>query len=115
MRARQSLMGELRELQSGAGTMKTRSYCPFCGSSRDDGWQNCNAQPGDPCARMNEPVRVDRGSSWYFWKFVHNALIHPLLALPWEPAWAQRAHDWTALRCPGGESPAAPRPLILTR
>lgn len=39
---------------------------------------------------------------WYFWKFVHNLLIHPLLALPWEPKWAQRAHDWTAQRCGGG-------------
>lgn len=36
-----------------------------------------------------------------FWKFVHNALIHPLLSLPWEPKWAQRAHDWTAKRCYG--------------
>lgn len=41
-------------------------------------------------------------ASWYFWKFVHNALVHPLLALPWEPRWAQRAHDWTARRCVGG-------------
>jgi len=40
--------------------------------------------------------------SWYFWKFVHNALIHPLLAFPWEPRWAQRADDWTSKRCPGG-------------
>jgi hypothetical protein len=40
--------------------------------------------------------------AWYFWKFVHNALIHPLLSLPWEPAWAQRAHDWTGKRCWGG-------------
>lgn len=40
--------------------------------------------------------------SWYFWKFVHNALIHPFLALPWEPRWAQRVHDWTAERCKGG-------------
>lgn len=41
-------------------------------------------------------------ASWYWWKFVHNALIHPFLALPWEPRWAQRAHDWTAERCRGG-------------
>jgi hypothetical protein len=39
---------------------------------------------------------------WYWWKFVHNGLIHPLLALPFEPEWAQRAHDWTARRCIGG-------------
>jgi hypothetical protein len=42
------------------------------------------------------------GVRYYFWKFVHNALIHPLLAFPWEPKWAQQAHDWTAKRCPGG-------------
>jgi len=26
-----------------------------------------------------------RGASWFFWKFIHNALIHPCLSLPWEP------------------------------
>lgn len=31
-----------------------------------------------------------RGARFLFFKFVHNALIHPLLALPWEPRWAQR-------------------------
>ncbi len=45
---------------------------------------------------------MKRSASWYWWKFVHNALIHPFLALPWEPQWAQRAHDWTAKRCLGG-------------
>lgn len=45
---------------------------------------------------------VGRNVAWYFWKFIHNLLIHPLLALPWEPKWAQRAHDWTAKRCHGG-------------
>jgi hypothetical protein len=40
--------------------------------------------------------------SWYFWKFVHNAIIHPFLSMPYEPKWAQRAHDWTAARCWGG-------------
>lgn len=44
----------------------------------------------------------EHDTSWYFWKFVHNLLIHPLLALPWEPKWAQQAHDWTAQRCKGG-------------
>lgn len=43
-----------------------------------------------------------RTVGWYFWKFVHNMLIHPFLGLPFEPKWAQRAHDWTALRCKGG-------------
>lgn len=38
----------------------------------------------------------------YFWKFVHNAIIHPLLAFPWRgPRWLERAHDWTADRCRG--------------
>lgn len=45
---------------------------------------------------------VTRNAAWYFWKLVHNLLIHPWLAFPWEPKWAQRAHDWTALRCRGG-------------
>lgn len=40
--------------------------------------------------------------SFYVWKFVHNGVIHPLLAFPWEgPSWLLWAHDWTALRCPG--------------
>lgn len=39
---------------------------------------------------------------FYFWKFVHNAILHPLMAFPWpEPQWLNRAHDWTAKRCPG--------------
>lgn len=45
---------------------------------------------------------IRRDLAWYFWKFVHNGLIHPLLALPIEPKCAQRAHDWTAKRCIGG-------------
>ena len=36
-----------------------------------------------------------------WWRFVHNAVIHPLLAFPWAPKWAERAHDWTAQRIPG--------------
>ena len=45
---------------------------------------------------------IKRDWRWYWWKFVHNALLHPLLAFPWEPRWAQIAHDWTAKRCLGG-------------
>lgn len=45
---------------------------------------------------------MKRDAAWFFWKFVHNFLIHPLLAFPWEPRWAQRAHDWTSKRCVGG-------------
>jgi hypothetical protein len=48
---------------------------------------------------VEDPVR---DLSWYLWKFVHNFLIHPFLAFPWEPKIMQDAHDWTALRCPGG-------------
>lgn len=40
-------------------------------------------------------------ASFYLWKFVHNALIHPLLAFPYEPKFLQRVHDWTAKRCWG--------------
>lgn len=47
-------------------------------------------------------VGQKRSVAYYFWKFVHNICIHPLLAFPWEPKWAQRAHDWTAARCWGG-------------
>ena len=42
------------------------------------------------------------GVSFYFWKFVHNALIHPLMAFPIaEPKWLCFLHDWTAERCQG--------------
>lgn len=48
------------------------------------------------------PVPEPPHDAWFFWwKFVHNALLHPLLSLPWEPRWVQRAHDWTATRCYG--------------
>lgn len=43
-----------------------------------------------------------RDWKWHLWKFVHNAIIHPMLSLPYEPKWAQRVHDWTAKRCIGG-------------
>lgn len=44
----------------------------------------------------------EKSLNFYFWKFVHNALIHPLLSFPWEgPRWLENAHDWTALRCKG--------------
>lgn len=45
---------------------------------------------------------MKRDWRWYCWKFVHNTLIHPWLGLPYEPAWLNRAHDWTAERCKGG-------------
>lgn len=45
---------------------------------------------------------IKRDASWYWWKFVHNLLIHPFLAFPWDPKWALRAHDWTGKRCIGG-------------
>ncbi len=44
------------------------------------------------------------GEQWafWFWKFVHNALVHPLMAWPWdEPEWLNRLHDWTAKKCWG--------------
>lgn len=45
---------------------------------------------------------TDRGWRFCFWMFVHNALIHPLISLPWQPKVLLRWHDWTAGRCPGG-------------
>lgn len=58
----------------------------------------------DLLAQMRAPIAdpAPRTRAWFFWKFVHNALIHPFLSLPWEPRWAERAHDWTATRCYGG-------------
>jgi hypothetical protein len=47
-------------------------------------------------------VYWERGFQFCFWMFVHNALIHPLISLPWQPECLLRAHDWTAKRCPGG-------------
>ncbi len=48
-----------------------------------------------------DDVLSDSMLSFYFWKFVHNAIIHPLLSLPYEPRCLQRAHDWTGERCKG--------------
>lgn len=42
-----------------------------------------------------------RDARFYFWKFVHNALVHPLLSLPWESKRVLRWHDETAKRCWG--------------
>jgi hypothetical protein len=53
----------------------------------------------NPPLNQKEPVR---DAKWYFWKFVHNTIIHPILGLPWDIEWANRAHDWTAERCYGG-------------
>jgi hypothetical protein len=44
---------------------------------------------------------MKRDWRFYFWKFIHNAIIHPLLSLPWEPKLLTDAHDWTAKRCEG--------------
>lgn len=64
-------------------------------------FQYCNC--GHPVVQIPEAESEPSYSlSWYFWKFVHNLVIHPLLALPWEPRIVQRAHDWTAKRCVGG-------------
>lgn len=51
---------------------------------------------------MPDPIDIDmKGARFHWWVFVHNALIHPTLAFPYQPRWAQRAHDWTAQRCVG--------------
>jgi hypothetical protein len=45
---------------------------------------------------------MERDWKFYFWKFVHNALIHPMMSLPMEePQWLNRLHDWTAKKCSG--------------
>ncbi len=45
---------------------------------------------------------MKKTKSFYFWKFVHNSLIHPLMGLPCEePQWLNDVHDWTAKRCWG--------------
>lgn len=44
---------------------------------------------------------IERIEFW-FWKFVHNAIIHPLLSFPWEgPKFILDAHDWTSKHCEG--------------
>ena len=53
-----------------------------------------------PVVERLEAIEEPRFSYW--WKFVHNAIIHPLLSTPLpEPRWLQRAHDWAAERCQG--------------
>jgi hypothetical protein len=43
-----------------------------------------------------------KNAEFYFWKFVHNAVIHPLMSGPWEePEWLNEIHDWTAKKCWG--------------
>jgi hypothetical protein len=42
-------------------------------------------------------MKTKRTWNYYFWNFVHNAIVHPMLALPMEePKWLTRFHDWTA-------------------
>jgi len=48
---------------------------------------------------MSDAVKHDL--RFYWWKFVHNAICHPLMAFPYEPKWLQDFHDWTATRCWG--------------
>lgn len=67
--------------------------CLECGNDDPD-CPHCEPIPGSPHGG-HRPV------SFYFWRFVHNAVIHPLIAFPYAPRWAERAHDWTARRCPG--------------
>lgn len=67
--------------------------------SADWTWGGDEPMTTEQIAALRGAVRPSR-TSFLFFKFVHNALIHPLLSLPWEPKWAQRAHDWTAKQCP---------------
>lgn len=56
-------------------------------------------KPGVDLRGLHPPKRQ---AEFYVWKFVHNALIHPLMSGPWsEPRWLNALHDWTAQRCDG--------------
>lgn len=68
---------------------------------KERGIFNLTVPSGYDCDFKNL-ILDDMTLDFYFWKFVHNALIHPLLAFPWEgPQWLLDAHDWTAERCKG--------------
>lgn len=57
--------------------------------------------------RLESEIRANPSNSrgtvqFYFWKFIHNAIIHPLLSFPWSgPRLLLAMHDWTSKRCPG--------------
>jgi len=38
---------------------------------------------------------------YYFWRFVHNGLVHPLIAVFGEWGWVMFLHDWTGDRWEG--------------
>jgi hypothetical protein len=43
---------------------------------------------------------MSKSVRFLFWKFVHNAVVHPLMGMPWEePAWLLYAHEKTAQLC----------------
>lgn len=45
---------------------------------------------------------MKKNIEFYFWKFFHNCLVHPLMGFPInEPEWLNKLHDWTAKRCEG--------------
>lgn len=67
----------------------------------EEGPEFFEAPAGHVIPHDRPDVARSQGRWFYFWKFVHNAILHPLLSLPWEPKWAERAHDWTAERCYG--------------
>jgi hypothetical protein len=49
------------------------------------------------------------------WRFVHNAIVHPMMAFPWTPRWVLKLHDWTsskdAMTCTEREPQRSPRGL----
>lgn len=50
---------------------------------------------------------MQRNAKFYIFKFIHNALIHPILSLPIQEEkyrfgrWLLWLHDWTAEKCKG--------------
>lgn len=59
--------------------------------------ERVEAQAKFACTLPEPYVLFERlGVSRYFWRFIHNALVHPLMAWPWEPKWVRTLHDWAA-------------------
>lgn len=46
-------------------------------------------------------LKIETNPRKIFWIFVHNALIHPLMAFPIQFKFVDRWHDWTAEKCWG--------------
>lgn len=74
-------------------------YVPYVDLQNDDEKMN---KKYDYSYTYTPYIPYKRDWKWYFWKFVHNSLIHPFMGFPYEPRWLKRFHDWTSKKCPGG-------------